>query len=79
MYGSSLTYIANLTGSDLIDVNHTSCGAFSCSATFEVLSSENIVGYELTLSARNDIGSSDLIRYPTIIGELKHVTKRVTE
>ena len=64
-------YVANLTGSDPVKVNETSCGASFCLATFEGLSSDN-VEYELTLSVMNDVGSSDLVHYPTVIGEFEY-------
>ena len=61
-------YIANLTGSDPVKVNETSCGSSFCLATFEGLSSDN-VEYELTLSVMNDVGSSHVVQYPTMIGK----------
>lgn len=74
-YGSSVTYIANLTGFGSIEVNHASCEGSFCSATFEPLSSENIVEYELTLLAMNDINSGVLVHYPTKISELVNIIK----
>ena len=56
-------YIANLTGSDPVKVNETSCGAFFCFDNVE---------YELTLSGMNDVGSSDLVHYPTMLGEFEY-------
>ena len=64
-------YIADLTGSDPVKVNETSCGAFFCTATFEGLSSDN-VEYELTLSVMNDVGSSDVVQYGTMIGKFDY-------
>ena len=63
-------YIADLTGSDPVKVNETSCGVSFCLATFEGLFSDN-VEYELTLSVMNDVGSSGLVQYPTVIGKAR--------
>lgn len=65
-----MTYVVDLTYVDTVtvEVNHTNCAASSCLATFEVLSSEVNLEYNITLSARNDIGSSSAVQYPYVIG-----------
>ena len=67
-YGMSLDYEVNLIAYDSITVNHSKCGEVLCIATFNNLI-ERSEQFNISIKAENEIGTSDSVYYPIIIGK----------